>query len=193
MHSVMLHTTVFGRTLRNVLFGAQAGQRWLFRRNRGWLGGDRLTDRSVLWICCAFALLGLALLTNQEAGFLSPTAPAWWPATSARIVSLRIDEKLSGRGVHWTPQVIYRYSVAGRQYQSSRVSITPLHWTSREEANSFLARYVGHTEVSAYYNPRQPDQALLEKQDTRVDTATFVGALLIVLGLATLVIYVQLR
>jgi len=35
MHSVMLHTTVFGRTLRNVLFGAQAGQRWLFRRNRG--------------------------------------------------------------------------------------------------------------------------------------------------------------
>ena len=193
MHSIILRTSLFGRAMRTTLFGAQAGQRWLFRRNRGWLGGDRMTDRFVLWICFAFALLGVVLLARQPSGFLSIASSARWTAVSARIISLRIDDRPSALGVNWVPHITYSYSVAGRQYQSSRVSVAGLAWTSREEANAFLARYVGHADVLAYYNPKQPSEAVLEEQGGLLDTATLTGVLLIALALGTLVIYVQLR
>lgn len=187
------HVPLFGRTLRARVFGAQAGQRWLFRRNRGWLGGERLLDGVVLWICFAFVLLGIALLTNQGQSALSLTSPARWPTTSAHIVSLQIDERRADHAIEWLPKVAYRYRVGNRQYESSRVSLSQVRWTSRAEANAFFARYVSRIDTLAHYNPLQPGEAYLEEPNRLLETTTIVGALLIGGAAVTMAIYMRLR
>ena len=88
MHYIILRASLISQAVRITLFGAQAGQRWLFRRDRGWLGGHRMTDRSVLWICFAFALLGFALLTNRELSVLGFVSVAYWFSILVCIVAL---------------------------------------------------------------------------------------------------------
>ena len=193
MHYIILRASLISQAVRITLFGAQAGQRWLFRRDRGWLGGHRMTDRSVLWICFAFALLGFALLTNRESSALGLASAAHWPSIPARIVALQVDERHSAHGVDWVPHITYRYSVAGRHYQSSRVSFATLHWSSREQTDAFLARYIGRADVQAYYDPRRPDQAFLEEPAGTLDPTTFAGVLMVALAVGTLLVYVRLR
>jgi len=111
----------------------------------------------------------------------------------ARIVALQVDERHSAHGVDWVPHITYRYSVAGRHYQSSRVSFATLHWSSREQADAFLARYIGRADVQAYYDPRRPDQAFLEEPAGTLDPTTFAGVLMVALAVGTLLVYVRLR
>ena len=193
MQSILLHTTLFYGSLRSALFGARAGQRWLFRCNRGWFGGDKITDQSILWICSGFVLMGLALLANEKSGVLNATPPARWPTAVATIVSLQVEEQHSAWGTEWVPHVTYHYSAAGRDMQSSRVSMKPPRWTSREDVNRFLARYVGHDHVLVFYNPNDVGQAVLEAQSGILDAATCAGILLITLGLCTLGIYARMQ
>jgi len=193
MQDVLLHATHFCGSVRTALFGARAGQRWLFLRNRGWLGGDRITDQSILWICCGFALMGLALLANEKSGVLDVSSPARWPTAQGSIVSLQVEERHSAWGAEWVPHVTYYYSVAGRHMQGTRVSMAPLRWTSREDANRFLARYMGHDHLTVFYNPNDVSQSVLEPQSAILDATTCAGLVLITIGLCTLAIYARMR
>src|SRR6185369_493067 len=57
--------------------------------------------------------------------------------------------------------IVYEYSVAGRKLRNNRVSIG-------EDLGNFqvaetIAKYPVGTAVTVYYNPRHPDQAVLER------------------------------
>ena len=46
--------------------------------------------------------------------------------------------------------------------QGMRVSMALLRWTSREDANRFLARYMGHDHVPVFYDPNDVSQSVLD-------------------------------
>jgi Protein of unknown function (DUF3592) len=180
---------LFG-ALRGMLFSARAGQRWLFRPNRGWLGGDRITDRCILWICLSFAVMGVMLLTHEGQGPLQELSAARWPTVEGTIISMQMKERHSAWGAEWVPDITYYYVVSGRRFQNTQVTMSrEPQWKSREEANDFLARYVARTTVRVYYNPRNFSQSVLEPGADGVNTTALGGILLIVLALSTLVIY----
>jgi hypothetical protein len=193
MESILENAAYLRRSMQTAVFGARAGQRWLFRANRGWLGGDRLADRSVLWFSCAFVLMGLALLAHDPSKAFR-SMPTQWPSVLGTVVSMQVEERHSARGAEWVPHLTYHYSVSGRQLQNTRVTnLRDLRWTSREDVNRFLARYAGRDTVRVYYNPLDITQSVLEPEFSGLNTTAWGGLLLIGLGLCTLTIYARMR
>ncbi|MBN1346408.1 MAG: DUF3592 domain-containing protein [Phycisphaerae bacterium] len=63
----------------------------------------------------------------------------------------------------YQPIVVYRYEVDGRTYTCD--AVTPLaESASRSWANEIVNKYKKGREVTAYYDPKEPAEAFLEKQ-----------------------------
>lgn len=109
-----------------------------------------------------------------------------WPTTEGRVVSSRtmlIDASLGRPGDHKEPraEVLYRYAVAGRQYESANVSyergIGPKHELYDP---SYAVRYPAGTVVRVAYNPADPAEAVIDR--TRDPIATVCVGLALLVG-----------
>lgn len=119
-------------------------------------------------------LLGPLLLLLGAAVYktLQVRAAREWPSTAGKVVvssgevrDVKIIDSERESGFRIEPRnfanVIYEYSVAGKKLRNNRVSIG-------EDRGNFqvaetIAKYPVGTIVTVYYNPRHPDQAVLER------------------------------
>jgi hypothetical protein len=177
------------------LLTSRVGQRWIFRSNSSWLGGERITDFSVLTLCSAFILMGVMMLGSLGLDALRADAAGGWPTTVGTVVSVAVDEVGYGVETHWFPRVTYQYTVQGRTMLSTQ--ITPgqqPHWRESVDASHFLERYVTRSRVLVYYNPENAAESVLEaRQAARTQPALGLGVTLVVLGFWCLVVYDWLR
>jgi len=177
------------------MLSSRIGQRWIFRSNSGWLGGDRVTDVSVLTACSCFVLLGLLMLAKVGLDTLRADAASRWPTTQGNIVSVQLEEMEYGSGTYWFPRVDYRYTLQGRDMLNTQ--LTPgaqPHWRGRADAQKFLEHYLNRTGVVVYYNPANPTETVLEPtQRTAVGPMLGLGLALITLGFWCLALYDWLR
>ena len=177
------------------MLNSRIGQRWIFRSNSGWLGGNRITDISVLTVCSASVLMGLLMLAQISIDALRSDASAEWPTTFGTVVSVQVDELEHGGDIHWFPRVAYQYQVHGHTMFDTQ--LTPgqqPHWRDRAEAVRFLERYVTRSRVVVYYNPDNVTEAVLEpRHGGRTQPMLGLGLVLIALGFWCLVIYDWLR
>lgn len=90
-----------------------------------------------------------------------------WPAAGGRIVESRVEEKrLPGDrpNVRFAPRITYEYTVDGHTYRSDRIAFAEVFWSlARRAAAAKVARYPAGAEVTVYYDPQRPDQAVLER------------------------------
>ena len=120
------------------MLSSRIGQRWIFRSNSGWLGGDRITDVSVLTACSSFVLLGLLLLAKVSFDTLSSEAAAHWPTALGTVVSVQVEELEYGNSTYWFPRVAYRYNLHGRSLLNTQLTPGPQpHWRDRADAEPF--------------------------------------------------------
>lgn len=193
MQSVLSRFGNLGITSRNPLLGARVGQRWIFRSNSGYLGGQKLTDSAVLWISAAFVVMGVAVLIHAGTGPSKWSSPAGWPTSFGRIVSVQVVERGFGDEARWFPQVSYQYWIQGRTMVSTHLSDGPeIHWRHRTEANHFLERYIARSRVLVYYNPNDLGDAVLEPSSGGLEPATWAGIVMVLLGLSVVLIYDRL-
>ena len=82
------------------------------RPNRGWLGGNRITDRCVLWICFGFIVMGTTLVVRDGQHSVYKVSSPRWPTVEGTIVSMRVRERQSAWGTEWVPEINYHYVVA---------------------------------------------------------------------------------
>jgi hypothetical protein len=110
----------------------------------------------------AFAaiFIGLLLLTTgvQVVPLLT------WKPTTATIVSSTIGSVRSSKGgTTWKPIIRYTYAVGGAQYSSYRVA--PLEESASQKwALGVSQRYQPGAVVPAWYNPRHPSDAFIERR-----------------------------
>lgn len=125
------------------------------------------------WLVYAMLLAPLGLI------LIAATVKTWqarearsWPQTSGKVVSsvaevrdVRVsdDDREDGYRLeqHNFANVVYEYSVDGRKLSCNRISIG-------EDPGDFqvaerLAKYPAGSIVTVYYNPRDPEQAVLER------------------------------
>jgi hypothetical protein len=90
-----------------------------------------------------------------------------WPATTGRIVESRVEPKtLPGDRptIRFAPRIAYEYSVDGRAYRSGRVAFGDVFWSlAPQAARAKVARYPRGAQVTVYFNPRRPQEAVLER------------------------------
>ena len=174
---------------------SRVGQRWIFRSNSSWLGGERITDFSVLTLCSGFILMGALMLGNVAMDTLRADAAGAWPTTVGTVVSVSVDELEYGVGTHWFPRVTYQYTVQGRTMLSTQ--LTPgqqPHWRDPAEATRFLERYVARARVLVYYNPDNSAESVVEvRQAGRTRPVLGLGIALVLVGLWCLLVYDWLR
>jgi hypothetical protein len=177
------------------MMSSRVGQRWIFRSNSGWLGGDRITDLSVLTLCSALVLMGLVMLFKIGADKLHADASADWPTTFGTVLSAQIEELEYGSELRWFPRITYQYAAQGRTMVTTQ--LTPgqqPHWHDRADAIRFLERYVARSRVVVYYNPSNIADSVLEpRSGGRSDRTLGLGVALVALGLWCLMIYDWLR
>ena len=114
-----------------------------------------------------------------------------WPKAKGRIVSSTsearavktLDSTSDDTEQRTFAKIVYEFTVAGRKYQGDRVSIG-------EDLGNFqvaetIAKYPRGKEVTVYYNPRKPTQAVLERD---LPPGIWKGVAVIVLVLAGLIV-----
>ena len=142
-----------------------------------------------------FTGAGLFMLIRGLIEFRAGKASRDWPSVEGQVVTAMVEKKVDhdedGTTTSYSPRVTYTYSVSGQQYASDQVVVgARRHYPSRARAEAKLA-YRSGQQVTAFYNPDNPAQAVLEAGATRGVWGTLlIGIVFTVLGGVVLAINV---
>ncbi len=136
------------------------------------------------WLYLVLSVVGLfAIGSALRSKRLANTSQSW-QGTQGRVIASEIKKSTSndsdyGQSTSYEAVVRYMYSVAGKEYTGERVSFGVKN-SSEKLARETVARYPMDTSVTVYYDPKKPEQAVLEQ-------ASSSGWLQIVIGIALFV------
>ena len=128
-----------------------------------------------------FFLSGVALLFYGVGLVRDARACARWPTVQGRVLSAeaQVVNRQKDKSTY-APNVSYRYEVDGKEYESSRLTIVPRNYSSRQWVNEILASYpVGGT-VRVFYDPKDPGNCLLVTATTGSEWAYPIGGVLMI-------------
>ncbi len=116
-----------------------------------------VSNLGCLYLCAAPFILFLLFLTALQV----PPLLTWKP-TTATVVSSDVGYVRTNKGTSWKPVVKYTYSVAGAEYSSYKVA--PLDQSASEHwARSISKRFPAGATITAWYNPRKPSDAIIDR------------------------------
>jgi len=88
-----------------------------------------------------------------------------WPSVTGKVVRVDIFHEEGEDYDYYTPYITYQYVVNDETYQSRRVRISgDMTYHDEYSALQDSGRYPLHSQVIVYYDPNQPERALLERQ-----------------------------
>jgi hypothetical protein len=99
-----------------------------------------------------------------------------WPSTYGKVISAEIKEVISTRRtsgknvnqeskttVSYYPSIKYEYYASGKKHISDQISISVDGRSSPEYIQPILDKYKPGSKVRVFYDPENPDDAVLEK------------------------------
>jgi hypothetical protein len=107
-------------------------------------------------------LLGIIFYSQRKANITRT-----WPSTTGVVQISTLEMRRSSSSQHNMvayPQVVYTYQVGGQSYQSNRIQ-SGLEWGG-SGARNVVVRYPVGSQVTVYYDPRNPAEALLERKSS---------------------------
>lgn len=113
-----------------------------------------------------------------------------WPAVEGVIISSSVEHRVnttsSGKGKwYYEARIKYDYNVDGVDYESKRVGFKSASYQYKSEVvpSTIVRRYPANRTVEVYYNPDDPEKAVLETEITFMTyIGLLIGAFLVVLG-----------
>lgn len=118
-----------------------------------------------------FLLLGLGVSYYGYRLIRRARASSEWPAARGQIESSAVDvekerERDSDGNVHYdtkyVPRIVYRYQVEGTDYYGEQLSYGSTSSGNASWAYRIRDQYPPGTEVSVYYDPGNPQEAVLQ-------------------------------
>lgn len=93
-------------------------------------------------------------------------AAAGWPTVPGKVVSSEVQTLRSGGGgpndLSFEPNVVYSYTVDGQTFSGNKVNFSAFRSTNKAAPQKTVDRYLPGTEVTVHYNPKKPQEAVLE-------------------------------
>ena len=112
-----------------------------------------------------------------------------WPDTNGKVIESVVEARRrqpGESGYHFgdtevlhEPKVVYEYKVAGKTYRHRRIHFGER--TSAYELESYLARYPVGADVTVYYNPADPQDAILERNPFTAGMWAAIGCVMLFL------------
>ena len=110
-----------------------------------------------------FLLIGLLLLIlflkNVYFGYKSN----FWSETTAEVISSKLSVSEDGSSYSYNIFVNYKYSVKGKVYENDRINFWYRNARDGTLARNLIHEYRAGVIVPVYYNPKDPNQSVLEK------------------------------
>ena len=136
---------------------------------------------------------GLAVLAIVVSSLREAAAMKRWPVAQGQILSAKVEEyrESISRGTGgprdrmtlYRPVLLYEYEVEGNRFRGSRIAQSPgLNRGVPEFAEKVVERYRAGSTVAVRYNPKRPDESVLEP---RVPGSWIFGA---VIGVSLIVL-----
>lgn len=150
--------------------------------------------RSLGFLCggvfvLGFAVAGIFLLVKNFRERQKSDASQNWPTTQGQVIATKVVENTDTdsdgyTSVTYTPMVTYRYQVAGQEYTSGKVAFGfRKGYSSRAKARQALANYSGDAQVTVYYDPSDPVEAVLERKVGGSTLSLVLGIAFLLIGL----------
>lgn len=139
-----------------------------------------------------FGGLGVWLIVNSRKQRQKVEASRNWPTTVAQITLAEVREKseYDSEGDtrrYYYPHVEYTYQVAGITYQGNQLTFGAKRgYSSPKKANEEIARYPVGAQVRAYYNPANPQEAVLEQRAVGSNFMLIFGIIALLIALCSL-------
>lgn len=116
----------------------------------------------VLGISAVFFLVGAGLTWWGWTIVRNARASASWPTVQGMITETDLEFSTDEDGDTWTPRVAYTYLVNGISYENFTIKFGETSYGSESTAREVLVRYPVGQAVTVYYDPADPDRAVLE-------------------------------
>jgi hypothetical protein len=110
-----------------------------------------------------FAAIGGAVLAAMGTRALNVFSAKSWTAVPATVVSSRVRSHSGDDGTTYSVDVLYRYTVNGREYRSNRYASMGGSSSGYDGKREIVDRLPPGTPVTAYVNPADPTDAVLER------------------------------
>ena len=112
-----------------------------------------------------------------------------WPAIAGRLIDAQVSHHTStdsdgDTSHHYTPKIRYSYQVAGQYYEGNKIGFGfQQSYSSQAKAQAALSRFPPSGEVSVYYDPQNPAEAVLERKAGGSTASWMIGIVFLVIGL----------
>ncbi len=118
---------------------------------------------SIFFLVC---MLGMSLpfAVQHGARLFKALSSLGWQESEAEVLSTHIQSQgIPGKhGRCYETSVSYRYAADGTSYESDRVSFDPAYLNTYEKTLGLAARYPQGAKIRIFYNPRHPEESVLE-------------------------------
>lgn len=122
-------------------------------------GRQRLLDvLRLVFSALAIGLVVLGLFALRER-----SRSRGWATTAGTIASSSVSHFTDRNGTTYRPLVMYGYSVGAVRFMSSRLAFRSAGTSDREAAMKAAGRYKPGSRVQVFYDPLEPEQAVLDR------------------------------
>ena len=131
-------------------------------------------------IALFFGGLGLFLIIHSQRSKQKAQQSQSWPVAKGIITQTDIKVHEDDETLRYIPVLRYTYDVAGMIYEGKRVTFgSDVDFGSRKKAAEYLAAYPLDAEVSVYYNPDKPSEAVLQQVARKTTVGLVIGIVLL--------------
>ena len=117
-------------------------------------------DYALVTVSVIVGAFAAVSLLGRVRNFITALRAEHWPEARGRIVRSRMLKK--AYGFLYKPEVIYQYDVGGKSHTGTTISAAnelPIYPNAQER----VQRYQHGNDVSVFYDPKNPDHAVLER------------------------------
>ena len=133
-------------------------------------------------------LIGFFILIRAFLHFRRGLDRKDWPSTVGEILASELRKVTGHNGAQYHPDIRYRYKVNLVEYESNVIaaSAPPFVLGSHKYASTLVNQYQAHNKVNVYYNPDNPEKAVLERaiSPSGMLLLLFLGIAILACGLA---------
>lgn len=148
-----------------------------------WIPFIALED--LLVTVCAVVILALVAAVLIAIGWINhrrAQATLAWPASPGQVLAAVVGVQSGENGPTYFPRITYTYNVNGQTYQNDRLVIGGGISGNRGPAEQIVARYPAGSSVPVYFNPANPQEAVLERRSGSTRFLVGLGAFLLLMG-----------
>ena len=139
--------------------------------------------------CMIFAGIGAFLLYKSNQSRKQAGASQSWPSTIGQITEAHVNRSTStdsegDTSYSYSPAVLYTYQVAGQTHSGKNITFGfTTGYGNSSKAEAVIARYPIGSQVTVYYDPANPGEAVLERKAGGSTASLVLGIIFLVVGL----------